>query len=143
MLIEQHPVQAAILDVNLIDRDVTPVTELLIEGGVPPVQRLARRWQPPTDEGHYCHGRRDHCRRRRRWVKAGRKKAPARAGQDGLREEKRVRLIGHALNGNSRVSAPLQEGLWKLLIFSGRTSSFGIVRSSSSRRRREAHYVRC
>jgi len=35
MLIEQHLVQAAILDVNLSDRDVTPVAELLIEGGVP------------------------------------------------------------------------------------------------------------
>ena len=35
MLIEQHLVQVAILDVNLSDRDVTPVAELLIEGGVP------------------------------------------------------------------------------------------------------------
>src|SRR5260370_26155629 len=35
MLIEQHLVQAAILDVNLSDRDVTPIAELLIEGGVP------------------------------------------------------------------------------------------------------------
>lgn len=34
-LIEQHPVQAAILDVNLSDGDVTPIAELLIEGGVP------------------------------------------------------------------------------------------------------------
>jgi CheY-like chemotaxis protein len=35
MLIEQHLVQAAVLDVNLSDRDVTPVAQLLIEGGVP------------------------------------------------------------------------------------------------------------
>ncbi len=35
MLIEQHLVQAAILDVTLSDRDVTPVAELLIERGVP------------------------------------------------------------------------------------------------------------
>ena len=35
MLIEQHLVQAAILDVNLSDRDVTPIADLLIEGGVP------------------------------------------------------------------------------------------------------------
>jgi hypothetical protein len=35
MLIEQHLVQAAILDVNLSDRDVTPIAELLIGGGVP------------------------------------------------------------------------------------------------------------
>jgi CheY-like chemotaxis protein len=35
MLIEQHLVQAAILDVNLSDRDVTPIAELLIEGDVP------------------------------------------------------------------------------------------------------------
>jgi DNA-binding response OmpR family regulator len=35
VLIELHLVQAAILDVNLSDRDVTPVAELLIEGGVP------------------------------------------------------------------------------------------------------------
>ena len=34
-LMEQYPVQAAILDVNLSDRDVTPVAELLIKGGVP------------------------------------------------------------------------------------------------------------
>jgi CheY-like chemotaxis protein len=37
MLIEQHLVQAAVLDVNLSDRDVTPIAELLIEGGVPVV----------------------------------------------------------------------------------------------------------
>jgi len=35
ILIEQNLVQAAVLDVNLSDRDVTPVAELLIEGGVP------------------------------------------------------------------------------------------------------------
>jgi CheY-like chemotaxis protein len=35
MLIEQHLVQAAVLDINLSDRDVTPIAELLIEGGVP------------------------------------------------------------------------------------------------------------
>ena len=35
MLIEQHLVQAAILDVNLSDRDVTPIAELLIGSGVP------------------------------------------------------------------------------------------------------------
>jgi CheY-like chemotaxis protein len=35
MLIERHLVQAAVLDVNLSDRDVTPIAELLIEGGVP------------------------------------------------------------------------------------------------------------
>jgi len=35
MLIEQHLVQAAILDVSLSDRDVTPIAELLIEGGIP------------------------------------------------------------------------------------------------------------
>jgi hypothetical protein len=29
--------QAAVLDVNLSDRDVTPIAELLIEGGVPVV----------------------------------------------------------------------------------------------------------
>jgi DNA-binding response OmpR family regulator len=34
-LIKLHLVQAAILDVNLSDRDVTPVAELLFEGGVP------------------------------------------------------------------------------------------------------------
>ena len=34
-LMEQHLVQAAILDVNLSDRDVTPIAELLIGGGVP------------------------------------------------------------------------------------------------------------
>jgi len=34
-LIERQSVQAAVLDVNLSDRDVTPVAELLIEGGVP------------------------------------------------------------------------------------------------------------
>jgi DNA-binding response OmpR family regulator len=34
-LIELHLVQAAVLDVNLSDGDVTPVAELLIEGGVP------------------------------------------------------------------------------------------------------------
>jgi DNA-binding NarL/FixJ family response regulator len=38
MLIEQHLVQAAILDVNLSDRDVTPIAELLIGGGVPTLQ---------------------------------------------------------------------------------------------------------
>ncbi len=37
MLIEQHLVQAAVLDVNLSDRDVTPIAELLIEGGAPAV----------------------------------------------------------------------------------------------------------
>jgi len=37
MLIERHLVQAAVLDVNLSDRDVTPIAELLIEGGVPVV----------------------------------------------------------------------------------------------------------
>ena len=35
VLMEQYLVQAAVLDVNLSDRDVTPVAELLIEGGVP------------------------------------------------------------------------------------------------------------
>jgi CheY-like chemotaxis protein len=35
LLIEHHLVQAAVLDVNLSDRDVTPIAELLIEGGVP------------------------------------------------------------------------------------------------------------
>jgi DNA-binding response OmpR family regulator len=35
MLIDQHLVQSAILDVNLSDRDVTPIADLLIEGGVP------------------------------------------------------------------------------------------------------------
>jgi len=35
MLIGQHLVQAAVLDVSLSDRDVTPIAELLIEGGVP------------------------------------------------------------------------------------------------------------
>ena len=35
VLIELHLVQAAVLDVNLSDGDVTPVAELLIEGGVP------------------------------------------------------------------------------------------------------------
>ena len=35
MLIEQHLVQAAILDVNLSDRDVTPIAELLIGGRRP------------------------------------------------------------------------------------------------------------
>jgi hypothetical protein len=35
MLIEHHLVQAAVLDVNLSDRDVTPIAELLIEGGIP------------------------------------------------------------------------------------------------------------
>ena len=35
ILIEQHLVQAAVLDVNLSDRDVTPIAELLIGGGVP------------------------------------------------------------------------------------------------------------
>jgi len=35
MLIQQHLVQAAVLDVNLSDGDVTPIAELLIEGGVP------------------------------------------------------------------------------------------------------------
>ena len=34
-LIQQHLVQAAVLDVNLSDGDVTPIAELLIEGGVP------------------------------------------------------------------------------------------------------------
>jgi hypothetical protein len=82
MLIEQHLVQAAILDVNLTDRDVTPVPELLIEGGVPLVQRLARRWQPPTDGGHYCHGRRDRCRRR--------KKAPHERGRRFMQRETRA-----------------------------------------------------
>ena len=35
VLIEQNLVQIAVLGVNLSDRDVTPVAELLIEGGVP------------------------------------------------------------------------------------------------------------
>lgn len=35
MLIEQHLVQAAVLDVNLSDRDVTPIAELLIKDGIP------------------------------------------------------------------------------------------------------------
>ena len=35
VLIEQNLVQVAVLDVNLSDRDVTPVAELLIESGVP------------------------------------------------------------------------------------------------------------
>jgi DNA-binding response OmpR family regulator len=35
MLIEQHLVRAAILDINLSDRDVTPIADFLIEGGVP------------------------------------------------------------------------------------------------------------
>ena len=35
VLIEQNLVQVAVLDLNLSDRDVTPVAELLIEGGVP------------------------------------------------------------------------------------------------------------
>jgi len=48
VLIEQHLVQAAILAVNQSDGDVIPVAEFRIEGGVPPVHRLARRWQPPT-----------------------------------------------------------------------------------------------
>jgi hypothetical protein len=81
MLIEQHLVQAAILNVNLTDRDVTPVTELLIEGDVPPVQRLARRWQPPTDEGHYCHGRRDHCRAAAEMGEGWTQKAPHERGK--------------------------------------------------------------
>lgn len=34
-LLENHPVDAAILDVNLSDRDVSPVAELLIARGVP------------------------------------------------------------------------------------------------------------
>ena len=34
-LLEIHPVMAAILDVNLIDGDVTPVVAYLIERGVP------------------------------------------------------------------------------------------------------------
>ena len=34
MLIEQHLVQAAVLDVNLSDRDVTPIAELLIKDGI-------------------------------------------------------------------------------------------------------------
>ena len=34
-LIQQHLVQAAVLDVNLSDGDVTPIAELLIGGGVP------------------------------------------------------------------------------------------------------------
>ena len=34
ILIEQHLVQAAVLDVNLSDRDVTPIAELLIKDGV-------------------------------------------------------------------------------------------------------------
>jgi CheY-like chemotaxis protein len=37
VLIGQHPVQAAVLDLNLSDRDVTPIAELLIDGGVPVV----------------------------------------------------------------------------------------------------------
>ena len=37
VLIERYLVQAAVLDVNLSDRDVTPIAELLIEGGVPMV----------------------------------------------------------------------------------------------------------
>ena len=37
MLIKQYLVQAAVLDVNLSDQDVTPLAELLIEGGVPVV----------------------------------------------------------------------------------------------------------
>ena len=35
MLIERHPVQAAVLDLNLSDGDATPIAELLTEGGVP------------------------------------------------------------------------------------------------------------
>jgi DNA-binding response OmpR family regulator len=35
LLIELHLVRAAIVDVNLSDRDITPVAELLAEGGVP------------------------------------------------------------------------------------------------------------
>ena len=35
ILIEQHLVRAAIVDVNLSDGDVTPIADLLIEGGVP------------------------------------------------------------------------------------------------------------
>lgn len=35
MLIQQHLVQAAVLDVNLSDGDVTPIAELLIDGGIP------------------------------------------------------------------------------------------------------------
>lgn len=34
-LLEARPVAAAILDVNLIDRDISPVVEILIERGVP------------------------------------------------------------------------------------------------------------
>ena len=49
-------------------------------------------------------------------MKAGRKKGRARRA--GLREEKRVRLIGRVQWEFAPVSAPLQEGLWKLLIFS-------------------------
>ncbi|HEV2557310.1 MAG TPA: response regulator [Microvirga sp.] len=36
-LIETHPVSAAILDVHLRDRDVTPVADLLLQRGVPVV----------------------------------------------------------------------------------------------------------
>ena len=35
ILIEQHLVRAAIVDVNLSDGDVTPIADLLMEGGVP------------------------------------------------------------------------------------------------------------
>ncbi|MGV9008062.1 response regulator [Brevundimonas sp.] len=34
-LLDIHPVDAAILDVNLIDRDICPVAELLLARGVP------------------------------------------------------------------------------------------------------------
>ena len=34
-LLEAHPVVAAILDVNLVDGDVSPVVEYLVERGVP------------------------------------------------------------------------------------------------------------
>jgi CheY-like chemotaxis protein len=36
-LLRQGPVSGAILDVHLVDRDVTPVAVLLIDGGVPVV----------------------------------------------------------------------------------------------------------
>lgn len=49
-LLTKHRITAAVLDVNLADRDVTPVAEVLLERGVPLVVQTGRALPPPLKE---------------------------------------------------------------------------------------------
>jgi hypothetical protein len=90
MLIEQHLVQAAILDANLTDRDVTPVTELLIEGGVPQSNGWHVDGNLPLTRATIVMAVETIAGRRRRWVKAGRKKPRTSGARRFMRRETRA-----------------------------------------------------